>query len=253
MSGSEDDGYEPWANPAEPFQASGNCGSIDSIWGKQEVFPSALRMHKPVNAELDQVLSVNVGNTVYFQVQASLFSAVAIVCLLSIKCVFSSRLISRDSTCRLVHIRVVWLILSLLVLKYIVERRCGVICPKLVQLKKRFKTKVIFHLEISAGSTWGDVTFSLNRFYLCRNYPAISGLPAQKYPFSPGSDTKISREALHTFVNGEYLLLTKPNVWTGVTAFAHKPACLSTFPLLPSGAATGHKPRFTGGVPLNGW
>lgn len=101
MSGSEDDGYQPWANPAEPFQASGNCGSIDSIWGKQEVFPSALRMHKPVNAELDQVLSVNVGNTVYFQVQASLFSAVAIVCLLSIKCVFSSWLIPRDSTCRL--------------------------------------------------------------------------------------------------------------------------------------------------------
>lgn len=101
MSGSEDDGYQPWANPAEPFQASGNCGSIDSIWGKQEVFPSALRMHKPVNAKLDQVLSVNVGNTVYFQVQASLFSAVAIVCLLSIKCVFSSWLIPRDSTCRL--------------------------------------------------------------------------------------------------------------------------------------------------------
>lgn len=136
MSGSEDDGYQPWANPAEPFQASGNCGSIDSIWGKQEVFPSALRMHKPVNAELDQVLSVNVGNTVYFQVQASLFSAVAIVCLLSIKCIFQlTNSTWLDVPSPLVHIRVVWLILSLLVLKYIEERRCGVICPKLVQLK----------------------------------------------------------------------------------------------------------------------
>lgn len=54
------------------------------------MFSSAVRMHNPVNAELDQVLSVNGGNSVYVQMQASQFSAVAMVCLLYIKCVFSS-------------------------------------------------------------------------------------------------------------------------------------------------------------------
>lgn len=46
-----------------------NKGSVDSLWGKQEMVSPALRMHDPTN----QLLSVNVGNTVYFQLQASFF------------------------------------------------------------------------------------------------------------------------------------------------------------------------------------
>lgn len=65
------------------------------------MFPSALRVHNPVNVELDQVLGINVGNTAYFQMQASLFLPVAILCLLYMKCVFSSWLTARDWTCRL--------------------------------------------------------------------------------------------------------------------------------------------------------
>lgn len=50
---------------------------------------------------------------------------------------------------------------SLLVLKCILERRCGVICPKPVQLKESLKIKLIsnnliFHLEISAPSPRGE-------------------------------------------------------------------------------------------------
>lgn len=87
-----------------------------------------------------------------------LFKLVAIVDLLYIKCVFYRWLAWFVISSR-AHLGCLWIIISLLQLKCILERRCGVICPKLGQLKK-WSIKMLVHMNKL-------ILFlhTLNRFY----------------------------------------------------------------------------------------
>lgn len=126
---------------------------------------------------------------------------------------------------------------SLLVLKCILERRCGVICPKPAQLKESLKTKLIsnnliFHLEISAPSPRGERflwTGSISVDLTCHFRPSCS--KRTFFFFFYRWDTEISWEALHSVVSGDSSLLMKLNLRTQVIAPAHKPLFLLFSPL----------------------